>query len=318
MLAILGSAFLSTLKFLAAMVPVFAAGVIGAEFIVALGWVNKIAWITRPLTRLGHLKPECGASFLTAFLSPAAGNAMLVQHFDAGLIDKRQLVIAAIANTFPGIVMHWRSMLPMAIPLIGVWAVVYYLLLVLVGFIKTIIALLMGRLFLDQHRADRSNDFGTISPAAAPSWTLFISSVKKGRQTIFRVIKTSVPVTAVMFLLIHAGVFDHVSQWLSGLTWFVPLSPKALSIVATRLASNVGAFTVAGNLLYAGKVSGPEVVMALLVGNLLASGINLRYLIPYYFGIFGSGTGLWVLAVSTGLRVVIMVGLIWVLFQIWV
>ena len=144
MLAVLGLAFLSTLKFLVVMVPAFAAGVVGAEFIVALGWVGKIAWITRPLTRIGCLHPECGASFLTAFLSPFAGNAMLVRHHEAGLIDRKELVIAAIANTFPGIVMHWRSMLPMAVPLIGIWAFVYYGLLVLVGLIKTLIALLLG------------------------------------------------------------------------------------------------------------------------------------------------------------------------------
>lgn len=138
MVAVLGAAALSTLMFLVTMVPVFSLGVIVAEFIVALGWMNKIAWITQPLTRLGHLKPECGASFLTAFLSPSAGNAMLVRHHEAGRITRKELIIAAIVNTFPGIVMHWRTVLPVAIPLIGIYAFVYYGFLLLVGLLKTI------------------------------------------------------------------------------------------------------------------------------------------------------------------------------------
>ncbi|WDP85776.1 MAG: hypothetical protein HUN05_12065 [Desulfobacter sp.] len=310
MVDLLGAAALSTLKFLVAMVPVFSAGVIGAEFIVALGWVNKIAWITRPLTRLGHLKPECGASFLTAFLSPSAGNAMLVRHHEAGRITREELIIAAI-------VMHWRTMLPMAIPFIGIYAFVYYGLLVLTGLLKTIAALLAGRFLFGQ-----DNPY-TLIPSAekqrplSPSWTLLVESTIKSRKIIFRVIKTTIPVTAVMFVLIHASMFDYLNNWLSGLTAFLPLSPNFLSVVATRLGSNVGAFTVAGNLLYAGKISDREVVLSLLVGNLLASGINLRYLIPYYLGIFGPGTGWRVLAVSTGLRMVIMAALIWALFVIW-
>ena len=151
-----------------------------------------------------------------------------------------------------------------------------------------------------------------------PLRAIFKQSVKKSRKTIFRVIKTSVPVTAVMFVLIHAGLFDHINTWLADLTAYMSLSPEAISITATRLASNVGAFTVAGNLLYAGNISGREVVLSLLLGNLLASGINLRYLIPYYFGIFGSATGLWVLVASTGLRMLVMAGVILMLFHIWV
>ena len=317
MFTILVAAFFSTLKFLASMIPVFAAGVVAAEYIVALGWVNKIAWVTRPLTRMGNLRSECGASFLTAFLSPAAGNAMLVQNFEAGLIERRQLVIGAIVNTFPGIVMHWRTMLPIAVPLIGVSAFVYYGLLVLVGLIKTLIALLLGRFFLDNVNNTDGEAVMRIGNPTPASWALLGESIKKSRKTILRVIKTTIPVTAVMFVLIHAGLFDHLNKSLAGLASFIPLSSDGLSIVAMRLASNVGAFTVAGNLVYGGQITNQEVVLSLLTGNLLASGINLRYLIPYYFGVFGPGLGWQVLAVSMGLRMVIMSALIWVLFKIW-
>jgi hypothetical protein len=314
---ILVSALVSSGKFLAAMIPVFAVGVFAAEVLVALGWIDRIAWITRPLTALGHLKKECGASFLTAFFSPAAGNAMLVRHHEAGLIDRRELLIAAMVNTFPGIVMHWRTMLPMALPLIGVWALVYYGFLVLVGFIKTMVALLVGRFVLKPIDADASGNDPEKIERRSLSWELVKGSIKKSRGILFRMARTTVPVTLVMFLLIHAGAFERLNRGLAFLTVFVPLSPEAFSIVATRLGSNIGAFTVAGSLLYAGRIIGQDVVLSLLIGNLLASGINLRYLVPYYFGIFGPGMGIQVLTISTGLRMAIMLGLIGVLFKFW-
>ncbi|MBC2715177.1 MAG: hypothetical protein HF978_07710 [Desulfobacteraceae bacterium] len=317
MFLVLTATLISSAKFLATMLPLFAVGVIVAEFLVALGWINRITWITRPLTSLGHLKKECGASFLTAFLSPAAGNAMLVRYHEAGLIGRRELLISAIVNTFPGIVMHWRTMLPVALPLIGVSGLIYYGLLVLVGLIKTVVALLMGRFFLEAGNPSFSEVCTEKVGTPSMSWELLVDSAKKSRKTIFRIICTTVPITLVMFLLINAGVFDHLNKGLAFLTAFVPLTPEALSIVAIRLGSNVGAFTVAGNLLYAGSITGRDVVLSLLIGNLLASGINLRYLVPYYFGIFGPGVGVRVLAVSTGLRVVVMIGLIGVLFKIW-
>lgn len=315
--SILVSTLVSSGKFLATMIPVFFAGVVVAEVLVALGWIDRIAWITRPLTSLGHLKKECGASFLTAFFSPAAGNAMLVRHHAAGLIDRRELLIAAMVNTFPGIVMHWRTMLPMALPLIGVWALVYYGLLVLAGLIKTMLALLVGRFVLKPVDAHALADDPVKRERRSMSWELVKESLTKSRNMLSRMVRTTVPVTAVMFLLIHVGAFEHLDQGLAFLTAFVPFPPEALSIVATRLGSNIGAFTVAGSLLYAGRITGQDVVLALLVGNLLASGINLRYLVPYYFGIFGTGMGIQVLAISTGLRMAIMLGLIGVLFKLW-
>jgi len=314
---ILTASLISSVKFLATMLPIFVAGVIAAELLVALGWINRIARITRPLTSLGHLQKECGASFLTAFLSPAAGNAMLVQYHESGLIGRRELLISAIVNTFPGIVMHWRTMLPVALPLIGVSGLIYYGLLVLVCLIKTLVALLAGRFFLEAGNSSFSRAYAGKTGTSSMSWGLLIDCAKKSRKTIFRIICTTVPITFVMFLFINAGVFDHLNKGLAFLTAFTSLTPEALSIVAIRLGSNVGAFTVAGNLLYAGSITGRDVVLSLLIGNLLASGINLRYLVPYYFGIFGPGVGVRVLAISTGLRVMVMTGLIGVLFNIW-
>ena len=317
MFPVITSALASSLKFLATVIPIFAVGIVAAEFLVELGWVDRIGWLARPLTALGHLKPECGVSFLTAFVSPAAGNSMLVRYHDAGRIGRRELLIAAIANTFPGIVMHWRTMLPVALPLIGPFGLAYYGFLVLVGLIKTGLALLMGRFLLKAGDPGASEDRPEDVRARPRFRDALANSVRKSQKTFLRIVRTTVPITIGMFLLIEAGAFDLLNERLEFFTEHVPLPPEALSIVLTRIGSNIGAFTVAGNLLSTRIVAGRDVVLALLIGNVLATGVNVRYLIPYYFGIFGPGLGVRVLTLSMGLRIVVMLGLIGVLFATW-
>jgi hypothetical protein len=67
---------------------------------------------------------------------------------------------------------------------------------------------------------------------------------------------------------------------------------------------------VAGSLLTKGILSGPDVMMALLVGTLLATIPNVRYLVPYYFGIFGPSIGLQLVVVSTLARILVFAAIV--------
>ena len=130
-------AIISALKYLLWVVPFIIAGIILAELIMALKFVNKIVWITKPVTRFGHLRKECGVTFLTAFASPAAANAMLMEFYNKKVIDKKELFISSLVNSFPAILMHWKYMLPALVPLLGVTGLIYFGVLMAVGFIKT-------------------------------------------------------------------------------------------------------------------------------------------------------------------------------------
>jgi hypothetical protein len=57
-------------------------------------------------------------------------------------------------------------------------------------------------------------------------------------------------------------------------------------------------------------LQGKDVVMALLVATLLSTVPNLRYLVPYYFGIFGPTIGMQLVIVSTLLRVLVFAAVV--------
>ena len=125
-------------------------GVVFAEFIVALRVVNKIAYMVRPISNFANRWEECGASFMTAFIPPTSANSMLVSFYNDKLIENKELFVASMMTSFPAIVMHWRAPLPVLIPLLGTTGLIYFSILMLIGFIKTLLIMLAGKFLLEK------------------------------------------------------------------------------------------------------------------------------------------------------------------------
>ena len=122
--------------------------------------------------------------------------------------------------------------------------------------------------------------------------------------------KSLVPFTLVAFLLIGFGVFDYAAKHLDAVARFFPVPQASLPIITARLISPIGAYTMAGGLLSKGMLEGKDIVAALLVGTLLSTIPNIRYLVPYYFGIFGATTGMQLVIVSTLMRILVFAGIV--------
>jgi hypothetical protein len=303
MQALILKALLATGNFLLTVVPVFVIAVILAQLLVEMKWLNRFSWMARPIMRLGHLQPECGGSFIVTLLSPTAGHSMLKRFHDDKRIGRSELIIAAIVNTLPGYIAQGRTTLPVTIPLMGVFGVLYYVMVVLADLLKAGIALATGYFLLP------SPDTKTFVPNTADSpqrqdfRTALRKSFPNSKKTIFRVLRTMVPVTFLVYLLLELGTFSYLATKMDAVTRYSPVKAELLPVVAARLATPVGAYTVAGNLLSTGVAGGIDVIMALLVGSLLATVSNMRYMIPYYFGIFGPKLGTQVIVISTALRI---------------
>lgn len=267
-----------------------------------IGWTKRIGWIAKPFTRLGKLKEASGVSFIVSFGSPSSGNAMLMQLFRENKIDRKEMYIASLANTFPAALMHWRSMLPVLIPLLGLTGIIYFITFVFIGFIKTIAVLIVGRFILKDNTEllhVENPDFIKLKPV-----DLFKKSIKQSWPLMKRVIFITVPVTILIFYLIEIGVFDWLTLHIQGVTRFFPVPVEGLSIAAAYFGQSVAAYTIAGNMLAAGAISTKNIVLSLLLGQLLSSVISsFRYSAPYYMGIFGTKMGTELLVYSSFIRI---------------
>ena len=294
---------LSTLLWL---IPVIVIGIVLAELVVELKLVRALGFLMLPITKFGHLRTECGVSFLTAFGSPVAANSMLMEFYNNKLIDRKEVIIASMITAFPAIVMHWPYMLPTLIPLVGFPGVIYFCILVLGGIIETSIVLVVGRLLLPER-----NDYTKIEKEQRPPLKGALKkSIKKSKKMIKRILLIIIPCILIVFVLMDLGVFEMLETYLSSVAAYFPIPAEGLPIIAAQFAQPVVAYTIAGSLLSQGILDANDVVLTLLIGDVLATITILRFIIPYYLGIFGPKLGTQIMALATSLRLAVVVMII--------
>ncbi|RLA96167.1 MAG: nucleoside recognition protein [Deltaproteobacteria bacterium] len=281
-----------TAELLLHMYPFIVLGIIIAEFIVNLGIVNKISILAKPVINFSHLKKEYGASFLMAFASPPAADAMLAEYYEKKLITKKEMFLAAMINSSISInINDFFYIVPVLIPLLGVTGLEYALIFLLIGFVQAGILMVASRLMLKRRHEvfeDSMKKKERICLADA-----FTQSLKGSIPTIKRITLTIVPALFVTCILIEAEVFDALASYISGVSYYLPIPPAGLGIITALFGNFIAACAVASSLLSAGLITGREVILTLLIGNVLTSIVTaFKTIMPYYVGIFGFRPGL--------------------------
>ncbi|KLK87910.1 nucleoside recognition protein [Methanoculleus sediminis] len=297
-------------------VPIVVAGVLIAEILIALRITDRIASVAYPVTTFSHLPRECGASFLLAFVSPQAADAMLVDYHHRGMIGRSELVVAALINSFPSVVMHWRYLIPVYVPLLGVFGLIYFGILMGIGFLKTGIVMVAGRVFLPGVPASGPPEK---PPGPTPPVREAVrASLGPTVKTLRRILGIMIPTIVVVAFLVEAGVFDAVAAYLEGASRLFPIPPEGLAIVAAKFGSYVAAASLASGLLAAGELSGRDIVITLLVANLLTSVVTyLRWLGSFYAAIFGPKLGARIMILSVVLQDGLLLAAIFLLAWFW-
>ncbi|MBU3966464.1 MAG: nucleoside recognition protein [Euryarchaeota archaeon] len=306
-------ALVSSLGYLASVIPATITGIFLMELFIELGWLHKLGFVTSPFMRFGHLREEVGVSFLASFGSPTAGNSMIADLNKKGLIDRKETVIASLVTSFPATFIFVRDLLPVLIVLLGTTGVVYLGIVVAIGLLRTAITLVLGRILLPPKK-----------PAAIPQEIRkkkFRHAFKKALSASWPPIKSIIPAmlvaALVVFQLIDIGFFDMISVYMKGLPMLGYLPPEGLPVIAAWFASNIGAYTIAGTLLADGILSSREIVIILLAGRVLSSLVRLRFAIPYYTGIFSPRLGMQIMLLAMLMQegltliVIILLALFW-------
>ena len=310
-----------TLGFLKRSIPGLVAGVFLAEVLIEGGIIGRVSFIGRPFVRLSNLPEECALAFTTAFLNTRAANAMLVGFHREGKIDKREMYIASLMNSFPSIVRHWNSLLPVLVATLGSLGVVYFGILVCIGLIKTLIFAFVGKLTLKRHAGSTDASRGlkarvsvpksSGSRQSRPPWRVVIRrAAVNTRKVSLPILRTMIIVTYLVSLAIAAGAFDRLIEAVRGHSHLLPFPPQEVSVAVTAMLSGVAAYTMGANLLYSGLISEGGLIRALLLGSVLSSVTFLRVLIPYYVGLYGPKDGTKIMLISVTVRSLIVLSIV--------
>ncbi|MFZ5775822.1 MAG: hypothetical protein ACOY3Z_10095 [Thermodesulfobacteriota bacterium] len=264
------------------------AGLLFANFIEALNWTRGLALLAKPLIRVGHLSETVGASFSMAFFSGVGANTLLAEAYDQGRMNKRELVLANLFNSLPNYFIHLPTVFFLTAPLIKLAAFLYVGLTLLAALLRTVLVLVVGRLWVP---ARDGGDVDSVLAAHRPlsMRQAFDKAWRRFRRRIRKIILFTVPIYTLIFFLHRLGLFHWLEYVLTDhLTLLSWLDPRAFGIVIAHVAAEFAAgLAAAGALLEAGTLDARQVVLALLVGNVLASPVRtFRHQYPYYAGIF--------------------------------
>ena len=303
-------------QYLLMVIPVITVSVFIMNLLRNSGMVEKISWISRPLTRFGHMKEPVGITFLTSFGSPTAANGMLKGLFDNSVITKNELVLAVLVNAFPIMVMESRTMLPIMLSLIGKTGILMFSILLGLRFIQTMIILMTGRIIFEKHNSYHDEIKTGSEPLSGAA--LVNKSLTETVPTIRRVLLITAPITVVTFLLVKSGFFENLAREIQFLTSFFPIPAEGLGIVAAYFGHYVAGYTMAGTMLTNGAMSVKDVILTLLAAKIISSlFFTIRHSTPYYIGIFGSRLGTQIMLASVSLRNVINITAVFVLYFVW-
>ncbi len=266
-------------------------GLLLATFIESLNWTSKIATIARPLIRFGNLSDTAGAAFSMALFSGVSANTMLSEAFEKKTISKRELILSNLFNSLPTYFLHLPTVFFITAPLIKGAAIIYVGLTFGAAISRTLSIVILSRFLLPPRTHTLENScISSPNKQNGIDWKGALDkSLKRFKKRIRKIIRFTVPIYILIFLMHRIGLFARLEQGMAEYLSFLPwLTPESMGIITLHIAAEFTAgLAAAGALLQEGSMSYREVILALLVGNVLSSPIRaIRHQFPYYAGIF--------------------------------
>lgn len=226
-------------------------------------WVRWASFAAKPLIKYSRLPDICGTAFLTAILSNNAANSMISGAHEDKTITHREMLLAALANSFPTKVYHNLKVVYL-IPLLGMAGFIYFGVQFLSGFIRTFIVLTIARLGSDKI----SDSLQEKEYKVLPWKETIVKARKRTARLLTKILKIAIPLYLIIHTLKHFGVFKvlegNIPDSLSSV-----LSPDIISIIVARLANLTSAAQLGKDLLNSGDITAYQIVIALCIGNIV-------------------------------------------------
>lgn len=267
------------------------AGLFAALVIEAAGWTDRLSVMARPFMKWGHLSPEMGSAFTTAFVSGTAALSMLAAFLREGVMSRREVTLSVILDTFPSYFLHLPVTFFVILPLVGKAGLLYLFLTFGAALLRFGAVLLYTRFSL-----------AAAQPAGSPgekrrfhTWKeLLKDALRKLLSRLGRILWIVVPVYVLMLILTDLGFFHRLRSSLAlGVgNAFFPV--EGVSVIILSLVAEVtSGYAAAGAMLESGVLSLGQTVLALLAGQIVGTPLRaLRHQLPYYMGVFSPAMGI--------------------------
>ena len=292
-----------------------AVGLLVGQLIESLGLTARLGRLVWPLIRWARLPGEAGASFSAAFISGVLANTLLLTSWQEGKISRRGLILTNILNaSLPAYVLHMPTTMFIILGLTGRAGAIYVGLTLSAAILRLVVTAVASRVIMPPCPACALD-----SDAPRRTWPeVFKDTWPKFRDRLLRVALIVVPVYLVVVTAAEAGFFTWLERSLAQAITVTAVPVKAMSVVIFSVAAEfTSGFAAAGALLASGDLAVRDAVLALLIGNIVATPVRaLRHQLPSYMGIYTPGLGLMLLSVGQLVRVTSVL-LVMIIFWFW-
>ncbi len=301
------------------LIAIMAATLYLTAVIEAKGWSRMVAALSRPLVRLGNLSDWSATAFTTAFLSGIAANTMLWNAYKEGKISKKEMFLSALLNVgLPSYFLHLPVTFAIIVPLAQEAGLLYMAVTFLAAIIRTVIVIIAGRVMLKgpaHHAMDEQSD--QQEKGRAGIMELFKKYLTKRLSYI---VLYTVPIYMLVVLLRLHGFFEMLQHTAAHLLKTNAIPVEGISVVVFSIVAEFSAgAAAAGAMLQEGVLTVKQTVLALVLGNIIATPIRaLRHQLPRYLGIYTPSMGLALLLIGQALRVISVImaaGLFFIIYN---
>ena len=271
-------------------------------------WLHRIATTAGPLMRLSRLPEPCVLAFVASFASGNVAALMLADGRREGRVTRREMIAGALCCSVPPVFMFTGCL---ALPVIGIlgWAGALYF---AVSFGTMALALLLFLLAARMLSGRGGGGMRSVEAVLPLPWSEVRRRVaKRTLGFLVRLLLLTVPFYLWTSCVIQRGWLNFRAPE----SWGAFLSPGALTVLGARFGGLLASSGAAAELLKQRQITIPQLVIALLIGNILNGIIRMvRRGLPVSMGIYPKGDGALIAVAGVGTRMVLTalaVAVIW-------
>jgi hypothetical protein len=289
-------------------------GLFGTGLLLELGLMQKFTGITKPLLKHTNLPEACGAAFVVSVGSTFAANSMIVKVKDEGCLTDRQTMLCAMLNSTPAYIRDILTyQIPIIIPALGFVVGGFYVgVFILTAIVKLALIALLSRIWFEPGSCTPEEEV----PAEKPPLKKALRKTFHREKRLFtKIAVIYLGMTTLVFALRDMGAFEVFSVLPLAEVFSIPA--ESIVPLTTYVASPILGVSLLGPMIGNGSISYLQAMIVLMLGSMFMLPIfAFRTLLPRYVSLFGARLGSKIVALSTGVSIVVRFGMLVVLLGI--
>jgi len=275
-------------------------GIFFATLIEQVHIEKKLFFLLKILCKHTGLSTVGATAFITSFASPRAANTLLASACDEGTITKKEMILSALINSLGAWFAHMKIMAFIIVSLLG------YIGLAYLGVQIVAIFLTMGTSFiLLKKGGDQLSDTITEIKEKNKQHGFIKILLARNKKILLRVLSWTLPLYTIIYILNYNGFFEKLSTYLPQFVKTL-LPPEAMAVIGIQFSGILQSASAASLLMKDDKLSSTQVFITLLLGYILSTPIRaIRHTLPSALGIFPGKTGLIIVAIIQGTRIIV-------------